>query len=87
MFGLSTQDTDYQREAVARLHLPFELLSDSRLEFANELRLPIFEIAGMRLIKRLTLIARDGQIEKVFYPVFPPDKNANEVINWLARHK
>lgn len=87
VFGLSTQDTDYQREAVARLHLPFELLSDSRLEFANELRLPIFEIAGMRLIKRLTLIARDGQIEKVFYPVFPPDKNANEVINWLARHK
>lgn len=87
VFGLSTQDTDYQREAIARLHLPFELLSDSKLEFANRLRLPIFEIAGMRLIKRLTLIARDGRIEKVFYPVFPPDKNADEVINWLARHK
>ncbi len=87
VFGLSTQDTDYQREAVARLHLPFELLSDSELEFANRLRLPIFEVAGMRLVKRLTLIVRDGQIEKVFYPVFPPDKNANEVIHWLARHK
>ncbi len=86
VFGLSTQDTDYQREAVARLHLPFELLSDSELEFANRLRLPTFEIAGMRLIKRLTLIAYDGEIEKVFYPVFPPDQNAHEVINWLARH-
>ena len=87
VFGLSTQDTDYQRETVARLHLPFELLSDSELELANRLRLPIFEIAGMRLIKRLTLIVRDGRIEKVFYPVFPPDENANEVIRWLARHK
>lgn len=84
VFGLSTQDTDYQREAVARLHLPFELLSDSELNLANRLRLPIFEISGMRLIKRLTLIAHDGQIEKVFYPIFPPDENVNEVISWLA---
>ena len=87
VFGLSTQDTDYQQEAVARLHLPFELLSDSDLEFANQLRLPTFEIAGMRLIERLTLIVHNCVIEKVFYPVFPPDKNANEVIDWLARHE
>lgn len=86
VFGLSTQDTDYQQEAVTRLHLPFELLSDSELEFANRLRLPIFEIAGMRLIKRLTLIACDGEIKRVFYPVFPPDKNAGEVINWLVQY-
>jgi len=85
VFGLSAQDTDYQREAVARLHLPFELLSDSELELANRLRLPIFEIGGMRLIKRLTLIARGGQIEKVFYPVFPPDKNANVMSYLLCR--
>ena len=87
LFGLSAQDRDYQREAVERLRLPFELLSDSELEFANSLKLPTFEIASLKLIKRLTLIIRDGRIEKVFYPVFPPDKNASEVINWLAEHK
>jgi peroxiredoxin len=85
VFGLSTQATDYQREAAERLHLPFELLSDSALEFAHALQLPTFEVAGLTLIKRLTLIVRDGRIEKVFYPVFPPDKNAGEVIDWLAR--
>jgi peroxiredoxin len=86
VFGLSTQDTDYQREAAERLQLPFELLSDPALEFANRLRLPSFEIAGMILIKRLTLIAHDGQIVKVFYPVFPPDTNADEVMNWLSQN-
>ena len=85
IFGLSAQDTDYQREAAARLHLPFELLSDSSFQFTDRLRLPTFEAAGMRLIKRLTLITRDAQIEQVFYPVFPPDKNAEEVIAWLAK--
>jgi peroxiredoxin len=85
VFGLSTQDNDYQREAVERLHLRFELLSDKRLEFAHALRLPLFEIEGMTLIKRITLILRDGFIEKVFYPVFPPDKNAEEVIAWLSQ--
>ncbi len=85
VFGLSTQDTDYQREAVERLQLPFELLSDEQLEFAHALRLPTFEIAGMTLIKRLTLIHLNGYIEKVFYPIFPPDKNAAEVINWLSQ--
>ena len=86
LFGLSTQDTVDQREAIERLHLPFELLSDSELEFANSLRLPTFKVADLRLIKRLTLIIRDGRIEKIFYPVFPPDQNANEVISWLAGH-
>lgn len=86
VFGLSTQDTDYQREAVERLHLPFELLSDERLAFANALRLPTFVVESMVLIKRLTLIICNGRIERVFYPVFPPDKNADEVINWLSQN-
>jgi peroxiredoxin len=86
VFGLSTQDTAYQREAVARLHLPFELLSDAELAFARALRLPTFEVEAMTLIKRLTLIIWAGRIEKVFYPVFPPDKNAEEVIEWLSLH-
>ncbi len=83
VFGLSTQDTEYQREAAERLHLPFELLSDEGLAFARALKLPTFEVAGMRLIRRLTLIARDGKIEKVLYPVFPPDRNAGDVLDWL----
>lgn len=85
VYGLSTQDTAYQLEAVERLHLPFELLSDEKLDFAIALSLPIFEIESMKLIKRLTLIINKGQIEKVFYPVFPPDKNAEEVIAWLSK--
>jgi peroxiredoxin len=84
VFGLSTQDTEYQREAAQRLHLPFDLLSDEKLAFARALKLPTFEVAGMRLIKRLALIARDGIIAKVFYPVFPPDRNAGDVLAWLA---
>jgi len=83
VFGLSTQDTAYQREAVARLHLPFELLSDAGLELARALNLPTFEVDGMTLIRRLTLIARDGAIVKVFYPVFPPDRNASDVLAWF----
>ena len=83
VFGLSTQDSAYQREAAERLHLPFELLSDAGLELANALRLPTFEVDGMKLIRRLTLILRDGTIEKVFYPVFPPDLNASDVLAWL----
>ena len=83
VFGLSTQESDYQREAVKRLHLPFELLSDAELGFARALRLPMFHVDGMTLIKRLTLVLRDGRIEKVFYPVFPPDKHAGEVAAWL----
>ena len=86
VFGLSTQDTEYQREAIRRLHLPFELLSDEHLEFARALNLPTFEADSMTLLKRITLIVDSGRIEKVFYPVFPPDKNAQEVIEWLSRN-
>ena len=83
VYGLSTQDTDYQREAAERLHLPFPLVSDANLEFATGLDLPTFEVEGMRLIKRITLICREGWIEHVFYPVFPPDQNAADVVDWL----
>jgi peroxiredoxin len=83
LFGLSTQDTDYQREAVTRLHLPFTILSDAGLELTRALRLPTFTIAGMTLMKRLTLVIDAGVITRVFYPVFPPDQNAEEVIAWL----
>jgi peroxiredoxin len=86
VFGLSTQDTDYQREAVDRLHLPFEVLSDASLALTQALRLPTFVVDGVTLIKRLTLICRDADIEKVFYPVFPPDRNAADVLAWLAQH-
>jgi peroxiredoxin len=86
VFGLSTQDTAYQREAMERLHLPFALLSDERGEFASEMRLPMFDVHSMRLLKRLTLIIRDGIVEHVFYPVFPPDANAQDVVNWLIAH-
>ena len=84
IFGLSTQESDYQREAAKRLHLPFEILSDADLGFARALRLPTFHVDGMTLIKRLTLVLRDGRVEKVFYPVFPPDQHAEEVAAWLA---
>jgi peroxiredoxin len=87
VFGVSAQDTDYQREAAERLRLPFELLSDPELSFAGALELPTFDIDGMRLIKRLTLVVEDGVIEKVFYPVFPPDENPGEVIGWLLRER
>ena len=86
VYGLSTQDSEYQLEAVHRLHLPFPLLSDARLDFARALRLPTFTVAGQELIKRLTLIARAGQIEAVFYPVFPANADAARVIEWLTSH-
>lgn len=86
VFGLSAQDTEYQREAAGRLHLPFALLSDAELAFARALRLPTFTTAGMELIKRLTLVIAAGRIEKVFYPVFPPDRNAADVVAWLRQH-
>jgi peroxiredoxin len=86
VFGLSAQPSDYQREARDRLHLPFELLSDNGLKLKEALRLPTFTVAGRELYKRLTLIARDGHIEKVFYPVFPPDRNADQVLTWLREN-
>ncbi len=87
VFGLSSQTTEYQQEMVQRLHVPFEVLSDADLKLTHALRLPTFSIAGMTLIKRLTLVIRDGKIEKFFYPVFPPDKHAGEVKAWLKSHQ
>ena len=87
VFGLSAQDTDYQREAAERLHLPFELLSDAELTWARALRLPTFEVESMTLLKRLTLIIVDGQVAKAFYPVYPPDKNAEDVVAWLVHNR
>ncbi len=85
LFGLSTQETSYQQEMVKRLHVPFPILSDAALTLAKALRLPTFEVAGQILLKRFALVARDGRIEKVFYPVFPPDQNAAEILAWLKR--
>jgi peroxiredoxin len=83
LYGLSTQDTAYQREAAERLHLPFAILSDEGLELARAIKLPTFTTAGMTLLRRMALVIDDGIITKVFYPVFPPDKNAEEVVAWL----
>jgi peroxiredoxin len=87
LFGLSTQDTAYQKEAATRLHLPFAILSDEKLALSRALNLPTFSTAGMTLLKRLALVIDDGTISKVFYPVFPPDKNAAEVAAWLQRSR
>jgi peroxiredoxin len=86
VFGLSTQDTAYQQEMVARLNVPFEVLSDEGMALTRALRLPTFTASGMTLLKRLTLVAHGGRIEHVFYPVFPPDTHAQAVIAWLTRH-
>lgn len=83
LYGLSTQDTAYQQEAAGRLHLPFSLLSDEQLKFAKALDLPSFVTSGMTLLKRMALIVDEGVIAHVFYPVFPPDQNAEEVVAWL----
>jgi peroxiredoxin len=83
VFGLSTQDTEYQREAVERLHLPYAILSDERLELTRALNLPTFEVEGMTLIRRITLIVRDGVIDDVVYPVFPPDRGAELALERL----
>ena len=84
LFGLSTQDTAYQAEAAVRLRLPFALLSDAELRLAQALRLPTFRADGRALLKRLTLVLRDGVVVRAFYPVFPPDAAAGRVIDWLA---
>lgn len=85
VFGLSTQPTDYQREVIERLHLPYALLSDAGLALVHALKLPTFQAGTMVLLKRLTLIVANGVIVKVFYPVFPPDKNAGDVVAWLKQ--
>ena len=84
LFGLSVQDTDYQREAAERLHLPFALLSDADMAFATALNLPRMEVQGRALLKRLTLVIDAGVISRVFYPVFPPDAHVGELVAWLA---
>jgi peroxiredoxin len=84
LFGLSTQSSDYQREAAERLHLPFAILSDAGLKLTRALDLPTFEAGGETLLKRFTLVIDDGRIGHVFYPVFPPDQSAADVIAWLS---
>ena len=83
VFGLSTQDTDYQREMTERLHVPFPVLSDSELKLTKALNLPSMEVAGLTMIKRIAFIIDDAKITHVFYPVFPPDRNAGDVLAWL----
>lgn len=83
VFGLSTQDTAYQHELVERLHLPFAILSDANLELTHAWRLPVLDAAGQTLLRRLTFVIRDGRVEHVWYPVFPPDHHAEDVLIWL----
>jgi peroxiredoxin len=86
VFGLSTQSNAYQTEMASRLHLPFPVLSDEKLELTRALGLPVMEVAGLTLIRRLALIVDDARITKVFYPVFPPDRNAGDVLEWLKEN-
>jgi peroxiredoxin len=86
VFGLSTQSNVYQTEMASRLHLPFPVLSDEKLALTRALNLPVMEVAGLTLIKRMALIIDDGRITHVFYPVFPPDRNAGDVLMWLKTH-
>lgn len=87
LFGLSTQDLGYQREAVERLHLPFAILSDAGFKLTTALTLPTFEVDGMRLIKRMAWVIDDGVITHVFYPVFPPDESAADVVRWIQESR
>ena len=85
--GVSTQGTDWQREAAERLHLPFPLLSDREGRLADALALPRFEANGEALLRRLTMIVREGRIAKVFYPVFPPERSAGDALDWLRAER
>ncbi len=87
VYGLSTQDPEYQREAAERLHLPFPLLSDAALRLTTAMQLPAMLVGGATLLKRMALIIDGGVITHVFYPVFPPDRNAAEVLEWLRTHR
>jgi peroxiredoxin len=86
VYGLSSQSTDYQAELADRLGLPFPMLSDPELALAEALDLPTFEASGEQLFSRLTVIVADGRIEHAFYPIFPPDQHAAEVLEWLREH-
>ena len=83
LYGLSTQDSAYQREVAERLHLPFAILSDAELKLTHAMRLPTFEVDGMTLIRRMAWVIDDGVVNKAFYPVFPPDRSAQQVVDWL----
>jgi len=83
VLGLSTQSTEYQKEMARRLHLPFPVVSDAGFEFQTALKLPTFQVTGMTLLKRITLIAKEGIIEAVHYPVFPSDSDPDWVIDCL----
>jgi peroxiredoxin len=83
VFGLSTQNTAFQQELVERLRLPFPVLSDEKVELVRAARLPTFKAAGLTLLKRLTLVIDDGRVTRVFYPVFPPNRSAADVVDWL----
>jgi peroxiredoxin len=83
VFGLSTQDSAYQRELVDRLGLPYPILSDEQLALTTALSLPTFETEGLTLLRRHTLVIDGGRIEHVFYPVFPSDRDAEQVVDWL----
>jgi peroxiredoxin len=85
--GMSAQPIAEQAEVAERLHLPYALASDPLLTVAGALKLPTFEVDGMRLYKRITLICDGGLIEKVFYPVFPPNRNAQDVLEWLQANR
>ena len=87
VFGLSTQSNEYQTEMASRLHLPFPVLSDEKLALTRALNLPTMQVAGLTLIKRLALIIDDARITHVFYPVFPPDRNAGDVLAWLKENR
>jgi len=87
VFGLSTQSNEYQTEMACRLHLPFPVLSDEKLALTRALNLPTMEVAGFTLIRRLALIIDDARITQVFYPVFPPDRNASDVLAWLKENR
>jgi peroxiredoxin len=86
VLGLSSQDSDYQREVVDRLRLPFEMLSDTGLSLAEKLNLPTFRAGDLMLYKRLTLVISDGAIEYVFYPIFPPNQHTQQLLAWLRSH-
>jgi peroxiredoxin len=86
VFGLSTQTHEYQTEMALRLHLPFPVLSDDKLALTGALKLPTMQVAGLTLIKRLALIVDAARITHVFYPVFPPDRNAGDVLDWLKEN-
>lgn len=87
VYGISTQTSEAQKEAADRLRLPYPLLSDADHSFSSALKLPLLEAGGLKLIRRLTLILKDGVIKKCFYPVFPPDKNVVEVMSWLSENQ